>query len=313
MQLNGPFGLQLGTAESVRNWDSDDAIKLQLVEGEDISSWHFGASSEEALYLTIENKPDFVPSSFSGRPRAFTYLCAERLGPRSVLGASPCPDDTLEIGVHGEYCAQMVATMGNSPLQNVARQHPDAEMGGASLLKYEVEKWIGEIAKPIEIDAIRYPGTTVNSMRFRTSGEAWVHAPNMGFGISYALPIILAGLTAQDNGLLIVENPEAHLHPAGQSRMGAFLAWLAGCGIQVILETHSDHVLNGVRRAIGEHHYLTHDNAITHFFGPDADNLPTTYELSFLSDGSISHWPQGFFDQYQIDIASLGQIRRKRN
>lgn len=74
----------------------------------------------------------------------------------------------------------------------------------------------------------------------------------MGFGVSYSLPIVLAGLFAPAGSLLLVENPEAHLHPAGQSQMGTFLAVIAGAGVQVIVETHSDHVLNGVRRAIGE-------------------------------------------------------------
>lgn len=60
----------------------------------------------------------------------------------------------------------------------------------------------------------------------------------MGFGLSYALPIVVGGLVAAKDGLLIVENPEAHLHPQGQSNMGQFLAWLAGKGVQVIVETH---------------------------------------------------------------------------
>ena len=75
---------------------------------------------------------------------------------------------------------------------------------------------------------------------------------NMGFGVSYALPVITAGLLAPAGSLLVVENPEAHLHPAGQSRVGRFLAHLAASGVQVVAETHSDHVLNGVRLAAVE-------------------------------------------------------------
>jgi predicted ATPase len=133
----------------------------------------------------------------------------------------------------------------------------------------------------------------------------------MGFGVSYALPVVLAGLIAAPGGLSIVENPEAHLHPAGQSRMGVFLAWLSGNGVQVLLETHSDHVLSGIRRAIGEFKYLAHDQAITHFFAAPGGNL-SIEELYFSSIGGISNWPKGFFDQYQIDVASLGHLRRRR-
>ena len=105
-----------------------------------------------------------------------------------------------------------------------------------------------------------------------------------------------------------MENPEAHLHPAGQSRMGVFLAWLASKGVQVIVETHSDHILNGVRRAIGEYAFLRSDKAVVHFF--DHATPLNVQELRFTETGSVSHWPQGFFDQYQIDVAALGRLRR---
>ena len=96
----------------------------------------------------------------------------------------------------------------------------------------------------------------------------------MGFGLSYSLPVVVAGLVApQRDALLIVENPEAHLHPAGQSRMGTFLATVAATGVQV-LETHSDHVLNGIRRAIGEHGVLQPADALVHFFDAKEDGEP---------------------------------------
>ncbi len=106
-----------------------------------------------------------------------------------------------------------------------------------------------------------------------------MRAPNMGFGVSYSLPIVLAGLFAPVGGLLIIENPEAHLHPAGQSRMGTFLATLAGDGVQVLVETHSDHVLNGIRRAIGEHLVLGAEHALVHFFDVGDDGQPQTSPL----------------------------------
>ena len=76
-----------------------------------------------------------------------------------------------------------------------------------------------------------------------------------GFGITQILPIIVAALSIPKGDLLLIENPEVHLHPAGQALMGQFLAEVAHSGIQVIVETHSDHILNGIRRAIkvGKH------------------------------------------------------------
>ena len=312
VRLNGPFGLELGTAEDVRNWNSEGSIEIHVKsEAAGNIKYQFGIPSDEAQYLVVQEKPASPPLAFSTRPRAFSYLCAERLGPRNILGASPLPDDKLEVGARGEHCAQILSILGDKPIEDGNRLHPDRVQGTPALLKYEVERWLTEIARPVEINAESYLGAMVTSLRFRSPGGEWVRAPNMGFGVSYALPIILGGLSALSGGLLVVENPEAHLHPAGQSRMGVFLAWLAGRGVQVILETHSDHVLNGIRRAIGEHKYLVHDQAAVHYFESQEDEALRVHPLRFTSIGGVSDWPPGFFDQYQIDVASLGRIRRQ--
>lgn len=312
IRLNGPFGMELGEAEQIRNWKSDGLIEFHLSSSlEDLAVWRFGIPSSNSLYLKIEERPGVTLTAFSNQPRAFSYLSAERLGPRNVSSASPLPSERLEVGVRGEHCAQILGALGNRPVEFLNRLHPSTTTGSGSLLKYEVERWLAEIARPVELDAIQYPGTAVTAMQFRFSGQDWVRAPNMGFGVTYALPVILAGLIAQPGGLFIVENPEAHLHPAGQSRMGVFLAWLANCGVQVIVETHSDHILNGVRRAIGEYRYLSRENALVHFFGSLEEDTPEIQMLEFTDVGGVSHWPKGFFDQYQIDVASLGRVRRQ--
>ncbi|MBK9636389.1 MAG: AAA family ATPase [Bacteroidetes bacterium] len=70
-------------------------------------------------------------------------------------------------------------------------------------------------------------------------------AENVGFGLSYALPIIVAALSSSENSLILVENPEAHLHPRGQSQLAKLLALAAQSGVQIIIETHSEHIING--------------------------------------------------------------------
>lgn len=305
VMLSGPFDLQLGTAEDVVNWDSDGVMEFRAEENGAQFNWILNIPADEARYLTASIRPNPLPYAFQSIPRGFTYLSAERLGPRGSVAASACPPDDLEIGVRGEYSAQIIDTTGGKPgLPD--RRHPDADE--ASLLKYEIERWLGELTRPIALEAVHHAGADAYALRFLIPSEGqWVRAPNMGFGISYALPIVIAGLTAARGGLLIVENPEAHLHPAGQSRMGVFLAWLASKGVQVVVETHSDHVLNGIRRAIGENTLLSPEDAVVQFF----DSADTTIqELHFTACGGVSHWPKGFFDQYQIDIMALGRLRR---
>jgi predicted ATPase len=316
LRLNGPFGLQLGTAVDVLNWVSEGPIEVTIndtVGG--AAFWRFGIPGEDALYLDILASPETLPPAFRPIPRAFTFLSAERLGPRGASITSAVPDFDLEVGREGEYCAHVLSVIGDRLPLHVERAHPLHDDPSPRLLKYEVEQWLSELSQPIEVTGERLQGSTVAELRYRLPGGTWVRSTNMGFGLTYALPIILGGLIAEPGGLVIVENPEAHLHPAGQSRMGVFLAWLAGHGVQVIVETHSDHVLNGMRRAVAEHRYIDANSVAVHYFGGSiADSHGRVFEpLSFTAGGSLSAWPSGFFDQYQIDVASLGQVRRRRD
>lgn len=312
--LNGPFGLELGSAQDVLNVStavetSEIEVSATLDDGT-AASYRLDARDETLLHLPIKTRPDRPPHALGGPHRVFTYLCAERLGPRDVLGASAKPADDLGVGVRGEYCAQVLALHGLKEKVARDRRHPERGEDVDAFLKYQVEAWLSDIARPTEIDTVWFPNTSVTALRFRAPGGDWVRAPNMGFGVSYSLPIVLGGLFAPQGGLLLVENPEAHLHPAGQSRMGTFLATLAAAGVQVVVETHSDHVLNGVRRAIGEHRVLGADKAIVHFFEAKVDGQPDVSTLRFTAAGGLSDWPRRFFDQYQIDVAALARVRR---
>ncbi|WP_194579200.1 AAA family ATPase, partial [Vibrio anguillarum] len=73
---------------------------------------------------------------------------------------------------------------------------------------------------------------------------------NVGYGFSYCLPIIVAGLVAREGDVIIIENPEAHLHPSAQNRITNFLCKVAASNVTTIIETHSPSILNGVRLAV---------------------------------------------------------------
>lgn len=319
VQLNGPFGLQLGAAQDVLNVhtaleQSEITIQLSFDDGAAAPlRYALDASEESLLYLPILERPADTPRPLGGSDQDFTYLCAERLGPRDVLQASALPGDQLGVGVQGEYCAQVLSLRELKEKVPLDRRHPQHTDEVDAFLKYQVEAWLSTIVRPVEIRTEWFPNTSMTALRFRSPGGEWVRAPNMGFGVSYALPIILAGLATAVGSIVIVENPEAHLHPAGQSRMGVFLAQLAASGVQVLLETHSDHVLNGIRRAIGEHRVLGSNDAIVHFFDMEAESNPTIAALHFTDVGGLSDWPPRFFDQFQLDVAALARVRRHRS
>ena len=307
VQLNGPYGLELGTFEDIQNWNEPESVRFDLIdESNSVYTWSFGGK-QNALYAEVREHPALPPPAFGSGGRMFQYLSAERFGPRSILGSTALPSSLLEVGSRGEYSAQVLNTLDSYTVDDLVRC-PGTKSDDPKLLKFETERWLSLIARPVQIDA-ESPTTTVTALRFRVPGGEWVRPPNMGFGVTYALPVILAGLTAGKNSLLVVENPEAHLHPAGQSQMGRFLATIACSGVQVIIETHSDHLLNGIRRAIGEYHILKASQAVVHFFDADGSKPKA---LTFTETGGIESWPRGFFDQYQLDVSALTRVRRPR-
>lgn len=318
VELNGVDSLELGAAEDVIHRDADDelaTIEISDTEGQGWR-WSFRApTNERALNAMIVDKAVGYEGAIAEAPPRFTYLCAERLGPRDALGASAVDVDELGVGPHGEFVAQVLAAFDRSRVRE-GRCVPDETGTTFPGLPHQTERWMGRIVRPTEIDAEWFPNTSVTRLRFRTPGvqAEWTRAPNAGFGVSYALPVIVAALRAEVGGLLLVENPEAHLHPAGQSAIGAFLAQVAADGVQVFVETHSDHVLNGIRVAVAQGTAaLSPEQALIHFFrGEDQDGAEVE-SMSLRRTGQLSAWPAGFFDQTQIDLAALAARRRRES
>jgi predicted ATPase len=308
-ELNGPFGLELGWFDDIINVNADKSFSIALEDhAGGRAVWTFVAGNTE-LYAKV-SLPRELPKIFSpAAARGFQYLSAERIGPRITQKAAALPQELLEIGSAGQHVAQVLEKLGRQivPIPRRIDKHDPEEFFS---VKAQTERWLSHIVRNIQFDTTVFPGTDVLSLRFRNDGASpWVRPTNMGFGISYSLPIITAAMTAPEDALLIVENPEAHLHPAGQSEIGIFLTRMAAAGLQIIVETHSDHVLNGIRRAIGESKSLSADDAIVHYF-PDGE--APIQPLTFTPTGGISEWPLGFFDQYQMDIANISRIRRPR-
>ncbi|HAN79693.1 MAG TPA: hypothetical protein DCQ31_18990 [Bacteroidales bacterium] len=135
-------------------------------------------------------------------------------------------------------------------------------------------------------------------------------ATNLGFGVSYLLPIVANALIAKEGSFLIIENPEAHLHPGAQSKLGKFLAQIAAAGVYVVIETHSDHFISGIQIAIAEG-IIVSEKVNINFFHASTNNQPEIKTIKISAKGELSEWPRGFFDQTQIDYAHLFKLRKK--
>jgi len=311
VQLNGPFNLSLGRAGDVLNAEASNSeitIEIQTESGSGRVVLESPGLESPSLICLDRRLPEDLESAMADH-HALEYVCAERLGPADLQDVAPEFDDWLSVGPRGEHTAHVLSQLARKQV-DPARLQRDASSNETILtLTAQTERWMSSIVSPLQLDAQRVPGTNAAMIRFR-SPEAftdWLRPSNVGFGITQALPIVVAGLTLPVGGLLVVENPESHLHPGGQSEMGRFLGQVAASGVQVVVETHSDHLLNGIRVAIAADGLLPPADAEIHFFSSDG----TVASVQLDGDGALSDWPPGFFDQSQRDLTALARAQRQ--
>jgi len=233
------------------------------------------------------------------------YLCAERLGPRLTYPITDYGDEPTGVGVRGEYAFHCLERFGSKPIKIAGLGL--GEKGESLALLHQTQLWMRVIAPGLQISTwgMNEADLVRGAYRNRGATSEYLRPSNMGFGVSYLLPIVVAILTASPGSLVIIENPEAHLHPSAQSKIGALLARAAAQEVQVVIETHSDHLLNGVRLAV-KRKDLTAEGVALHFFKRDPASGETQLETPVMDrNGRLDPWPDGFFDQAEKDLLEL--------
>ncbi len=306
LALNGDW-VHLGTGQDVLHEEAEGTAVGIRLGGPFPASWKFvyDALAEE---LGPSGGAPAIPSSslFSTR---FQYLCAERIGPRSAFAMADHQVRGLRLlGPAGQYTAQFLAEFGAEALASTRLVHAGA---ASASLHHQTEAWLGVVANGARVYARTHREMDVAQLQFAFAsplGESNRYRPtNVGFGLTYALPVLVAVLSAKLGGLVVVENPEAHLHPRGQAEMGRFLALAAADGIQIVVETHSDHVLNGIRVAAKDG-LIDPERVAIHFFSWDGDGGGNRHRVDsprLGRDGRLDSWPPNFFDQWDRSLDQL--------
>lgn len=243
-------------------------------------------------------------------PAYFQYLHADRLCPQTLFPMPKAGQLSFNpIGNKGEFAAYHLHTFGQTKIVHADTSGPNLlapdAAGDSTSLHIQTEAWLSQLGAPVRIQTERPSGTDAVVLRFSFPdiSRSYYRPTNVGFGLTYALPVFVAALRAPVGSLLIVENPEAHLHPRGQALMGHFLARAAACGVQVIIETHSDHVLNGIRVAVKQG-AIAHGNVQINFFHQqDGTSCVSTPHID--KDGHLDLWPEDFFDEWDKQLSEL--------
>lgn len=316
LDLNGT-GVQLGTVGDVVDvvYGRRSAFEIGVTDDDVSYRWAFngdpGDMSAEVVAVSVAGQESRNPeilrrllppnsgdsaSSLANRLRNLAYITAERVGPRELYQLED-QHAAASVGPRGEHAVSLLYSGRDE------QALPGLALAGAPpMVSRQVEARMRLFFPGFSMDIQHIPNANYVTLGLRTSNETELLRPiHTGFGVTQTLPIVIAALSASEGDILLIENPEVHLHPKGQALMGEFLAEAANAGVQVIVETHSDHVLNGVRRAVKSGGIPADDVAI-HFFRPRAEGEAQVISPLIDQTGGIDYWPDGFFDQFDKDM-----------
>lgn len=330
VELNDVYCLGLGNSLYVLPSEFKETdIELGVTSGEESLKIKYNTNNLNEVWITPK---ELLSNSFkyplnSLMFQEFYYLNAERIGPRINQGMKFY--DYPNVGFQGEFTAQIIADLDSLETESKFQIDPNRIMNNPDFLKgskfqHHVNAWLSYIIDGVTIVPVKDSETHTSRIAVEnayTRGKS-IFPTNTGFGISYSLPIIVSCLLAKKDAFLIIENPEAHLHPSAQSKMGYFLGIMANSGIKIIVETHSDHIINGIQIAVAKKGIANEKVTINYFFhdtkteeGSQIEKVsriaqqPNVKSISITTKGELTQWPPGFFDQSQIDFAELFKIR----
>lgn len=310
--LNGDM-VKLGNAIDVKNEEVSRENNIVLGFVCDGLQYDFffsaGSDNEQVLSLkeihinheqsSIENEDlDKIFKLF----RNLIFISAERIGPK--LHYDFC-NDTRHIGSRGEYVAcafynHKDDVIDSKIIDGILDIFPEINIENIdSSFAGQVQFWLSQMFRPTYINAEYIASVNEYTLQFGAPDRSGKYKPtNVGFGYSYVLPIIVAALLATPETILIIENPEAHLHPLAQSILSKFLTLISKTGVQIFIETHSEHIINAPRVMIVQEAFKSENMSILYF---DEMYSSKHIPVNILPDGQINEWPQGFFDQSEID------------
>ena len=257
----------------------------------------------DQLERVEENCENYSTALFSDK---FSYLGAEHLGPKKQYSTENWKKNgPVKLGVTGEYVVPFLATEGTKIKVSSPMCHPK---GKTNCLIDQVTAWMGEISPGIKLDAQLLPLIEKAKLEISYSGERLISEPflpvNVGFGIPYVLPLVVELLVSDKDGLLLIENPESHLHPKGQTMIAQLISLAAENGCQIICESHSDHVINGVRVAAKKGLICNYNIGVV-YFSKNENQETRVNSISVDRNGNLSDYPPGLLDEWGILMTEL--------
>ena len=308
---------RLGTAkDALYQSAKDDIIKFEVeFENNKNLFWHFEVEekrlSDTFIKINKTNVTDVLKlSEINLFNNKFQYISAFRNGP--VLDYEK-DTSTVEIfnqiSLNEGRCEMIAHYLDFFKENKIIDKSLKRNKNEDDDLIHQVKSWLSEISPDIDIHVESFETSYKISYSFnrgkRKTATDKFKAYNIGFGISYALPIIVAALHSPKDSIVIIENPEAHIHPDGQAKLMELIAKSAKVGVQFFVETHSDHIINGLLVAVKKQIIKPEETSIYFFDREKTMHETKITNLPVLKGGKIKRPPKGFFDRMDKDLLTL--------
>lgn len=251
------------------------------------------------IYVDAQNKVVLERIQDNIESPKILYISANRTGVLDFYEKNL--SGLTEIGIHCEYAFDYLSK--NKDFE-IKEKEFIKEKETVPTLGHQVNYWlsyimgyevVSEIIEDVNVVRVRYINKKSNKL---------LRPQHVGTGVSYIAQIIIASLSCKKGDILVVENPEIHLHPKAQSKTIEFLSFLADKGLQIIIETHSDHIFNGLRKAVNNKKIKANQSQI-YFFEKDEKEITNPVKIEIKENGTIENPRKGLFDQFDEDLDEL--------
>lgn len=320
--LNGPM-IALGDYREVRNYTmSKSDIKIELFEDgkkkpasvifreSDDNKCEVSVSGDikdDGILLLLDDiEPDPNLATHLSYESGFHYLSCHRLGVRDIYQKNLRNED--DFGIEGEYALSYLLKNQEKPVEDELKIN-NVEI--TSSLIDQVNYWlhyiVGTTIKLNDLKKTNYFQVVYNNNISNQNSETLFCRPiNVGSGISYLISILIMCIASQEDDVLVIENPEIHLHPKAQSRLCEFLYFISLKNRQLFVETHSDHIFNGIRVGVATDK-MDSNNIAVNFFSLDNNYATQCNPIQFGEFGKIIGLNNNMdlndlFDQFDIDL-----------
>lgn len=268
-------------------------------------SFAFSAATLNKLGAQAEHIKGVGPELLDELSRIIYLGPVRRLAQRDYVWAGRMP---AHIGDDG---AKAIDALIASGVEYQKQRKSGAEISGEAQLFEQTVYWLSSMYLADDL-AVKQLGRSARyELLIINQGEA-SNLKDVGVGVSQVLPVIVAALFALPGHIVIIEEPESHLHPLAQSQLAELFSEVSEVrGVQFIIETHSEHLLTRLQRRVAEQ-AIEPEDLVMYFVERDGTKAKIN-ELQLDDYGEISNWPENFFGDEMGDIAArtMAAMQRK--